>query len=223
MSYSILFSLVLASCSFKNDKINAVDAYVQQLHEEGKFEGTLAIGNKEGFVFEKAYGIADRSWNISFQHDTRLDICSINKSFVGVMIMQLVESGRLKLEDPITKHLNYSGPHADEVTIHQMLSHTSGLPDYDAIADSLKVRNVTPFKRMYFESQDYIDFISSLNPVSAPNQRFYYSNFAYHLLAIIIEDKTNQSFSTALDSMICKPLGLTTTYAPENNEVIYER
>ena len=139
------------------------------------------------------------------------------------MIMQLVEGGKVGLEDNLSSHLDYQGPFKDTISIHQMLTHTSGLPDYDMMVDSLKANQFEAAKRMYFETDAYVKFISGLGSVADPGSQFHYSNFAYHLLAILIEKKEGKHFSEALDSMVCKPLGLQHTFAPRDNYAVYER
>ncbi|NQZ78106.1 MAG: serine hydrolase, partial [Ekhidna sp.] len=92
---------VLHGCAFKSEKIEKVDDYLDSLYHVDGFEGTMVIGNRDGIIYQKEQGLANREWSISHSLDTRFDIASLNKSFVGYMIMQLVESGSLKLSDKI--------------------------------------------------------------------------------------------------------------------------
>ena len=217
----LLATLTLSSCAFQNQKLTQVDQWLQDRHVSDHFHGSVTIGVKQGIVYSKSFGIADRNWSIPNSESTRFDIGSINKSFIAYMIMQMVEAGKLALEDKLSKHLNYVGPHKEQITLHQLLTHTSGIPDYDQMPDSLKVNQFEAGKRLHFDTDGYIKFISSLGSVGKPGAQFYYSNFAYHLLALLIEEKTQKHFSEALDSMICKPLGLKQTYAPLDNYQVY--
>lgn len=221
--FGLMLIAFTLSCGTKNNKLAEVDAHIQALHLNGKFDGTISIGNRNGLIYSKAFGMADRGWNIPMGADVRLDIASINKSFQAYMILQLTQQGILDLDDKLSDLIPYTGPHADQISIHQILTHTSGLPSYEAIDDSLKKDNYKVFKRMSFSADDYVSFISQLQPVSEPGKQFYYSNFGYHLLAIILEKKSGKHFSQLLDSMICKPLGLNNTYSPANNAALYER
>ncbi|MEO9869569.1 serine hydrolase domain-containing protein [Ekhidna sp.] len=213
--------LSVSGCSFQNSRLQEVESLLVDMNREGHFDASFTIGNKSGVIYSKSFGLADRSWSIPISNETRFDIASLNKSFVAVMIMQLVEQGKLKLTDTLSTHLTYSGEYADQITIHQMLTHTSGLPDYDAIDEKLKKNQFEGFKRLHFNNKDYVDFISRLKPIGVPGAQFYYSNFAYHLLAIIIEITERKHFSEALDSMICKPLGLVSTFTPVDNYHTY--
>lgn len=223
---SILFLSIIAlfiGCSFQNDQLREIDDLIEELHSNNEFDGSIVIGNKSGVVYAKSIGLAVREWNTPITDDTRFDIASLNKSFVGYMIMQLVESGKIDLNEPLTSYLDFNGMYGDEITIHQMLTHTSGLPDYNEIDEDLKARGFEKFKRTHFEDQDYVRFIGSLGPNSSPGEQFYYSNFAYHLLSLIIEKVEGKHFSKVLDSMICRPLKLENTYAPLNNRIVYDR
>lgn len=212
------------SCAFQNDTLMTLDQYIEKVYEQGNFEGSIVVGNLEGEIYTKQIGMAVREWEIPVQPDTRFDIASLNKSFVGFMIMQLVEAEVVSLSDPISLHLDFQDTVFDNITIHQMLTHTSGLPDYDGIPDSLKQNRFETFKRVHFNNNEtYLNFIEGLPRIGEPGGQFYYSNFAYHVLSILIEEKTGMHFSKALDSMICQPLGLSETYAPVDNYTIYPR
>lgn len=221
-SFIFLF-LLFCQCGFRNDTLAEVDNYIIQLHEKNHFDGSVSIGNRSGIVYSKSIGTAVKEWSIPVERDTRFDVCSLNKSFVAVMIMQLVESGDIDLNGTISSYIKLKSAYADSISIHQILTHTSGLADYDAVDAKLHKKRFEAFKRRYYTNDDYLSFIGSLPPIGKPNERFHYSNFGYHVLSLLIEQKTGMHFSNALDSMICKPLGLSNTYAPIDNYKIYPR
>ena len=222
-SRTLFLIIILSGCALKNEKLSSIDTYVHELHEAGNFDGSIVIGNLNGKIYSKEIGTAVREWSIPVASDTRFDICSLNKSFVGYMIMQLKEASKLSLSDLLASHLEFESQHADQITIHQLLTHTSGLPDYDAMPDSLHENRFEAAKRLHFETDEYINFIETLPIIGKPEEQFYYSNFGYHLLSIIIEKLTGMHFSEALDSMICKPLNMDQTYAAKDNYMIYPR
>lgn len=78
------------------------------------------------------------------------------------------------------------------------------------------------FKRQHFSNESYVDFISQLKPENQPNRRFYYSNFAYHLIAIILEDCYQKDFSKILNEKNCAPLELTETFATTSNKAVFQ-
>lgn len=224
-SIYLLFASILLfpGCAFESNNLKEVDSLINALHAKDHFDGSLVIGNKSGIIYSNSIGIAQREWSVPIEVDTRFDIASLNKSFIASMIMQMVEADKISLDDPLSKHLNYRDLYASEITIHQMLTHTAGMPDYNAIPDSLKANGYEPFKRLHFTNDEYVEFIGDLMPVGRVGKQFYYSNFAYHLLAVIIEKIERKHFSAALDSMICKPLNLENTYSPLDNYIQYDR
>ena len=174
-------------------------------------------------IYENNFGLADRGWGIKVDKDVKFDIASVNKSMIAALILKAVEEERLKLDDRLVtllKDFSYAGSFHPDITIHHLLCHTSGLADYDAISEELKQDNFQKFKRQHFSNGAYVNFISNLNPIDAPGKRFYYSNFSYHLLAIILEKVYNESFPKLLEEKLTKPLGLHNTFSEINNSVI---
>lgn len=199
--------------------------WVQSEHEAGRFSGAITVGSADSILFSGAAGIADRVWNTPMQLDYRFDIASVNKSFVGALIMLAVEEGKLSLQDRLTELLSdytYPGRFHEDITVHHMLTHTSGLPDYNAVSPELSANNFRKFKRMHFSKAEYIRFISTLEAAAEPGKEFHYSNFAYHLLSIILEDIYNTGFPSLLSEKICKPLKLEHTFSETSNRAIHK-
>ena len=101
-----------------------------------------------------------------------------------------------------------------------MLCHISGLPDYNNISKDLSKNNFSKFKRLHFSNQQYVNFISDLKPVGKPKKQFYYSNFSYHLLCIILEDIYQMSYPELLKKKITSPLKLNNTICETENRNI---
>ena len=233
ISLSICFSL--STCQKEEEKGFArpgqvlqfsMDSLVNHEHNAGRFNGTILIGTQDSVFYKKAVGLANRVWNVPLHTDHRFDIASLNKSFIAALILKAVEEGQLNINDHLSDLLGsyqYKGSFNPKITIHHMLTHTSGLPDYDAVIKELSVDNFRKFKRMHFSNAEYIDFISQLKPVDDPGKQFYYSNFAYHLLAIILEDLYKQTFSDLLQDKICRPLNLTNTFSSTANQEVHKK
>ncbi|WP_158237246.1 serine hydrolase [Aquimarina sp. MAR_2010_214] len=208
-----------------NSLTSRLDSLFEIEHDKNRFDGTAVIGTKDAIVYKKAIGISNRIWNIPMQIDHRFDICSINKSFIAALILMAVEEGKLSLDDHLTDYINtysYQGKFNQDITIHNLLNHTAGLPDYDQVHPNLSKNQHQIFKRKHFDNNEYIDFISRIPAISNPNQQFYYSNFAYHLLVIILEDLYQLSFSDLLEQKITKPLQLEHTFSTSNNRIVFE-
>ncbi|MEQ6119249.1 serine hydrolase domain-containing protein [Reichenbachiella sp. MALMAid0571] len=218
--------LLIASCGRKKDEIQSgitqlLDSLLVTEHEFNRFNGTVVVGNNDSIIYSKALGIANRVWNIPLQPDHRFDICSINKSFVAALVLMAVEESRIALDDRLVDVLSaygYNSMFGEQITIHQMLTHTSGLPDYDGVNDKLSANEFRSFKRLHFSNHEYANFISELKPVNQPGKQFYYSNFGYHLLIILLEEIYQLPFSQLLDEKICKPLSLKHTFSTDSNQ-----
>ncbi len=201
-----------------------IDSLLQAKSDEDLFHGSIFIQDPAGNQLQKAYGIARRDWNLPNDINTVFDIASVNKSMISGLIMIAEQEGKLttddKLVDLLSKfEINYSGNFSDAITLHHMMSHSSGLPDYDAIGEEYAANGFQKFKRMHFSNAEYVDFISTLPVRGNPNETVYYSNFAYHLLAIILEETYKQPFDEILKEKLTSPLGMTQTYSQSSNQI----
>ncbi|WP_033958490.1 serine hydrolase [Psychroserpens jangbogonensis] len=174
------------------------------------FSGTVLVAKKGEVIFKEAYGEKDRLTNAPNAIDTKFGIGSVTKQFTAMLIMQLVEEKAMKLEDTIGKYLPYlPKDKASHITIHQLLSHTSGLPHYNGLQStgvSLK-----DFGNTSYSSKELAEVIGRTNLVSKPGTEFTYSSFGYDLLGVILEEISGDSFADLLDKKIVKPLNLTNT------------
>ncbi|MBO6515059.1 MAG: beta-lactamase family protein [Bacteroidia bacterium] len=229
----ILFLVVLSNgCTrlYKEnveDSMNSVperlDSLMNEYYERDQFHGGIVVAQNGEPIYERYVGLADRGWGIPIDEKTKFDIASVNKSMIAALVMKAVEDGRLNIEDKLVDLLAgfpYVGNFHEDITLHNMLCHVSGLPDYDNLADELRQYEFRTFKRMRFTNEAYVNFISLLPPVGKPNESFYYSNFAYHLLTIILEETYNEPFACILEEKLTKPLGLTNTMSTDSNEMI---
>lgn len=167
--------IVLCSCTAQKSDSSHYAGLIKELDaimdSDPYFSGSITIGSEKEVFFQKAYGYANRSLNVSMKVHHRFDIASLNKSMVGMLIMIAVEEGKLSLDDTLTQLLSdvtYSGDFDKRITIHDMLTHTSGLPDYDAVGEELKADNFRAFKRMHVTKTEYVDFISNLPAIGSP-------------------------------------------------------
>lgn len=203
-----------------------INSLLENIHADDRFHGCVVIGNQDTVYCQKAIGLANRSWDIPMTLDVRFDIASLNKSFVAALVLLAVEEGKLRLEDRLSDVLSHYTAAANfdsQITLHQMLCHTSGLPDYDRVSEDLSAHGFARFKRLHFDNEAYVTFISELKPVASSGERFYYSNFAYHLLCILLEDTYQTSFAEILQEKITKPLGMENTFSTTSNKAVFPR
>lgn len=185
-----------------------IDADVQQVMQRFQVPGAAIAVILDGTpIYSSAYGLRDRERALPVRTDTPFEIGSITKQFTAAAIVQLQEAGKLQLDDPLARYLPHA-PHAAEVTLRQLLTHTSGLHEYfdgpEAEVDHLATRPIT-FKRLIARIADRpLDF--------PPGTRWSYSNTGYALLGKVIETVSGERYRDYLQRHMLTPLGMTRTF-----------
>ncbi len=174
------------------------------------FSGTVLVAKKGEIIFEEAYGEEDRVDKIPNTIDTKFGIGSVTKQFTAMLIMQLVAENKIKLQDTINKYLPYlPAEKANHITIHQLLSHTSGLAHYNGL-QAIGVR-LKDFGNTSYSPKALAELIGRTHLVNQPGTAYYYSSFGYDILGVILEVITGKSFADLLDEKIVNPLKLKNT------------
>jgi D-alanyl-D-alanine carboxypeptidase len=196
----------------------AAETHLRGLAESGAFSGVVLIAKNGVPFFQKAYGMADRSFGISNRPDTRFNLGSINKTFTQTAIGQLAEKGRLSLSDTIRRHLpDYPSAAADRITIAQLLTMTSGLGDFFG-----EKFDATPKSRIR-TLQDYLGLFASDPLLFEPGTNRRYSNAGYVVLGLVIEKITGQTYYDYVRESIYRPAGMTSTDAFMQDAVVPNR
>jgi CubicO group peptidase (beta-lactamase class C family) len=183
-----------------------LDALVAAYAKAGQFNGTVLVAQHGKVIFTKGYGLANREWNQPNAADTKFRIGSLTKQFTAMLVMQLVEKGRLRLDGPVSDYLpNYPKPNGDKITLHHLLSHTSGIPNFAASAarETASLLPTTP--------QAAVRDFSALPLEFEPGSTYRYSNSGYILLGAIIEQVTNKPYAQVLAENILQPLHMQDT------------
>lgn len=209
---SNLFSLSYANSKESNStvldifSIEKLDEYLQKSAESDVFSGAVLVAQNDKIIFEKAYGIADRSRNIPNTNKTRFNLGSINKMFTAVAIAQLAEKGKISFNDPLIKYLpDYPNKSiAEKVTIHQLLTHTSGLGTYFNDKFRAGKANVKSVK-------DFFQFFVNDPLAFEPGTNWQYSNVGFILLGAVVEKVSGQDYYDYVKEHIYKPAGMNNT------------
>lgn len=200
--------LLMSSSAGAQTPAERLDSIARGYFESGRLYGGLLIANSDGVVYKAAFGLADREEETPNRPDTLYPVHSITKSFTAILILQLVEDGTLELDGKLTDYLS-SLPSADwgAVTIHQLLSHRSGIPDYffgtPPIYPDCDARTLS--------TEALLRRVASLPLEFPPGADFSYSNTGYTLLGQIIEVVTDRPYEDVLRERILDPLGMTAT------------
>jgi CubicO group peptidase (beta-lactamase class C family) len=173
----------------------ALDAYLQRVSATG-FAGSVLIAKENQVLVRAGYGLADEAGRVAFTPETVVDVGSLAKQFTAAAILQLEEQGRLRLDET----LNVFFPNAPEdragITLHQLLTHTAGLPD--VAADDL-----APLSREAALRQIFSQPLTGV-PVDA----YHYCNACYSVLAAVIEEVSGQPYPDYMHDRVFAPAGL---------------
>ncbi|MGH1364632.1 MAG: serine hydrolase [Calditrichia bacterium] len=180
------------------------------------FSGAVLVAKNGEIVFQKAYGFSNRIEKIENAVGTRFPIASITKQFTAMLVMQHVESGLLSLGDVISKHLdNFPAEYGDRISIHQLLSHTSGLPHYEGLIE-IGVDEES-FSTSVYTPDELADLVGKTHLLYQPGEGYAYSSLGYIILGSILEEVSGKSFSELLKFHITEPLKLHDTGFANNS------
>jgi CubicO group peptidase (beta-lactamase class C family) len=195
-----------ASMSEK-DAIAALEAFVNERVAADEFSGIVIVAKNGSPVFQKAYGLASRAYNVPNRLDTKFNLGSINKIFTQVAVGQLIEQGKLSLDDKLGKFLpDYPNRDAAEkVTVRELLSMTSGIGDF--FGDKFLA---TPKDRLR-TIKDYLPLFASEPLHFEPGTKNEYSNGGYVVLGAIIEKASGRDYYDYVRENIFKPTGMQNT------------
>lgn len=198
-------SLLLVYNPAKEDKIIA--DFVQRLHKRAGFNGNVLVAKEGKIIYQKAIGWADYLHRDSLNIKSEFELASVTKTFTGVAIMQLIENGKLTLEDNVKKFFPdfpYEG-----ITIRLLLTHRSGMMNYVYFTDNIWKEKMKPMSNM-----DVMRLIAEHKPAryAAPDTRFHYNNSNYMVLASIIEKVTGKPYADYMMEKVFKPAGMKNTH-----------
>ncbi len=183
------------------------------------YPGILAQISNGGKNWRYAAGIADLRTKKPMKTDFRFRIGSTTKTFIATVLLQLAGENRLNLDDSIEKWLpgviQGNGYDANQITIRQILNHTSGIAEYLKSKDY----DIMDTKKLY-TAEELVKMGISLPPDFAPGKGWSYSNTGYVILGILIEKVTGNSYAEEVENRIVEPLELSNTFLPGNSTVI---
>jgi D-alanyl-D-alanine carboxypeptidase len=201
-----------------SELIAATRKKVEQDVAADRFAGAVLIAKNGKATFEEAYGLADRARKIPNTVKTRFRVGSMNKMFTAVAILQLVEAGKVALNDPLGKYLpDYPNKEvATKVTIQHLLTHTGGTgdifgPQFDA------------HRLQLHRLQDYVNLYGSRDLKFDPGAQWEYSNYGFILLGVVIENVSKENYYDYVRTHIYEPAGMNSTGAEPEDRPVTDR
>jgi CubicO group peptidase (beta-lactamase class C family) len=198
---TLLWQVSSPSAADTPDNAAKIDKLMSQYADCCAFTGTVLVSEHDKVIFKKGYGLANREWNIPNTPEVKFRLASITKQFTSMLIMQQVAKGTIKLDGHLTDYLPYYRQDTgSKVTIAQLLSHTSGIPDY---TDAPK-----PDLRIHYSVDDFVKKFCSGDLQFEPGTKYLYDNHGYFLLGAILEHVTGKTYEELLKENIFVPLGM---------------
>ncbi len=203
MKFFLNLVFLLPAALTAQNKTSTIDSFMQVQAKAG-FSGVLLVSEKSNPIYHKAFGYRDFAQNTPLQTSDIFELASVSKQFTAMIIMMLKEKGKLNYTDPVEKYLDI--PYK-EITIRHLLTHTSGLPDYQEIMD----RHWD--KTKVAGNKEILEYLNRYAPpkLSEPGTKYEYSNTGYILLASIAEKAGKQDFIKLCQKWIFKPLKMRST------------
>ncbi|HSM96974.1 MAG TPA: serine hydrolase [Rhizomicrobium sp.] len=193
------------------------DGLLQPYIVANAFTGTVLVAKDGGVIFEKAYGLANREWGVPDTLDTKYRIGSMTKQFTATAILQLAEQGKLSIDDPVSKYYTNAPASWRKITIRNLLTHTSGIPDFTNLPDYEKFMpdDTTPLEIIERIRNKPLDF--------PPGTKFAYDNTGYVVLGYVIEEVSGESYADYIQQHIFAPLEMKDSGYDKPDPIIRKR
>jgi CubicO group peptidase (beta-lactamase class C family) len=193
------------------------DKKLEQLVQQDHFCGAVLIAQKGKVRFQKGYGLANLEWAIPNTPQTKFRIFSLTKQFTAAAILLLQEQGKLSVSDLVSRYVSDLPVEWRKLTLHQLLTHTSGLPDYTQSPEieSFNLTGASPRQLIALVEAKPLQF--------TPGSKMVYCNTGYILLGMVIEKVSGQSYSAFLKARIFAPLQMNNSGYDDADAVIPQR
>ena len=198
--FSILF--IMLSTAAECQTIQRIDSLLTTIYSNSKPGASVAIVEDNKTLFKKSFGVSNIETGEKISSSTNFNICSLTKQFTALSILQLAEKNKLSLTDKLSHFFPEINKNmADAITVKDLLTHSSGIPDHYDYTDTKNMRHA--------HDSDVLNAIKNADTLYfKPGSKFQYSNTAFCLLALIIEKTSGLNYSDYLKRNIFQPAGM---------------
>jgi CubicO group peptidase (beta-lactamase class C family) len=198
----VLGALLSVTISLAREYPPKADDYLKKELNSERFMGSVMVARSNQIVFSKGYGLANRELEVPNARNTKFRLGSITKQFTAVCVLKLQESGKLGVDDPISRFVSDCSTNWSGIKIRHLLTHTSGIPNFTGFPDYLSTMMLSsPAEKTIKRFRDKpLEF--------KPGERFAYSNSGYVLLGYIVEKASGKNYEEFVQEVIFKPLGM---------------
>ncbi|MBE0645945.1 MAG: serine hydrolase [Bacteroidetes bacterium] len=213
----IIVITALFSCTIHAQEMETrLDQTLAALHKARVFNGAVLVAKGNDIILRKGYGTANMEWNVPVTPETRFRIGSVTKQFTASIILKLMEEGKIDLQAKLRNYIpEYPSSQADDVTIHMLLNHTSGIPSYTSLPGFME-RNT----RLPYPPDSMFAVFAHLPYDFEPGSRWQYNNSGYFILGSVIEHVTGKPYDEVLREFLLQPLVMNGSGYEHNEDVI---
>ncbi|MFK8041075.1 serine hydrolase domain-containing protein [Congregibacter sp.] len=220
-----LFALSLLPAFAQGQISPTIDAVFSDISDESP--GCSVGAAKDGaWIHKTGYGLANMELNVPLDGSQVHRMASVSKQFTAMAVLLLADEGKIDLDADIRKYLPKLRPYGSKVTINAMLGHVSGMGDYDLIAGSYEGPKATNAISLmsaaggefrlgnedYLTIDEFYEVVAPLPLAQNPNESFRYSNLAYFLLSMLVEEVSGESLREYAERRIFHPLGMDSSF-----------
>lgn len=214
----LLLSVTHPFCTVSAQNLQAkIDSSILTVFKDKNGPGAVFMVAHQGkIIYEKAFGKANLELEVDMRTESVFQLGSMTKQFTAIALLMLEEQGKLKVTDPVSKYIpDY--PAGDKITIHHLLTHTSGIKDFTKMKSLSEIaqKEMTPKMMVDFFKNEAMDF--------APGEKFVYNNSGYVLLGFLIELTSGENYEAFIKKNIFDKAGMTHSYYASDRRLISKR
>ena len=214
--FLFLFHTHVGNAQSKTEKL---DEIMKTYHQFNMFDGSVLVAENGKVIYKGAFGMANHEWNIPNTTDTKFMLGSVSKPITAILMLIQVQKGLIDLDKNISDYIpGFSKKNGTKITIRQLLSHTSGMPNYDIIKDFFP-----KISRQNFSREEYTKLYMDSALVFEPGTNYYYSSWGYFTLGFIMEKVTGKSYSTLMKEDIFDKLGMNSSGSYYHTQIVDKR
>lgn len=216
----IIFYLLfvqLNKLTYSQTLISKIDSLLEEKYKPNVPGSVFLISKKGKIIYKKAFGLADIELNSVMKVESVFEIGSITKQFTAMAILMLYERGKLSLYDDITKFIPDYPTNGNKITIHHLLTHTSGILNFTDMKsiNEISKKDLTPNELIDFFKNEPMDF--------KPGEKFKYNNSGYVILGYIIELLSGNSYGDYIERNILQRIGMNSSHYASHEKIINNR
>jgi len=202
------------------DPASEISRIMEAHFQAGEFNGSVLVARGEHIIYQGGLGFANLEWKIPNDPHTKFELGSITKQFTALLVLQFVNEGKVRLAGHVSDYLPYYRKDTGiRITVHHLLSHTSGVPNFIELPGFLEGAD----SRVRYGVQKFAETHCSGNLQFEPGAKFAYSNSGYFLLGAILEKVSGETYEELLQQRIFTPLGMKDSGCAHSETVLPRR